>query len=133
MYNTNVCELTELKGKILKSINVSNDDSEIIFTINNNEKYKMGHKQDCCEEVYINDICGDLEDLLGVPILQAEEVYYLFDEDPHDIQNHKHTNDSYTWTFYKFATIKGSVTIRWYGESNGCYSEDVDFGKMYLS
>jgi hypothetical protein len=54
------------------------------------------------------------------PGVVAEEVSNYEREAPPDA-------DSYTWTFYRFATVKGTVTVRWLGESNGYYSESVSF------
>ena len=99
---------------------------ELLFTMDNGDRYIMYHSQDCCEYVRIEDIDGDLNDLVGSPILQAEEVT----GETQDSWEEDERQDSYTWTFYKFATIKGSVTLRWLGESNGYYSESVDFGKI---
>lgn len=102
--------------------------SELIFIDEDDTKYTMYHSQDCCESVNIDNIEGDLNDLIGTPILQAEEVTNKEYEDKWLDQQEEEDNyiDSYTWTFYKLATIKGYVTIRWLGESNGYYSESVD-------
>ena len=77
--------------------------------------YIFKHEQDCCECVEIADIVGDLNDLIGSPILKSE------------LSTSEGNNDwdSFTWSFYKFATIKGYVDIKWYGWSNGYYSERV--------
>lgn len=112
-----MAKFEELLGKTLTNIDVVKGE-EIIFTTSEGTKYKMHHWQECCEYVRIKDICGDLEDLIGSPILMAEEVVG-------EVQK-------MTWTFYKLATIKGYVTIEWLGESNGWYSERVDFERMYV-
>lgn len=83
--------------------------------------FKFYHDQDCCESVYIESITGDLEDLVNTPITFAAESNS--DDQPPESD---YGYDSYTWTFYKFATIKGWVDVRWFGESNGYYSESVD-------
>ena len=116
--------VNELLGRTLVSVTkVGND--EIVFITREGETYKMYHEQDCCEYVSIEDIVGDLQDLVGSEILVAEEV-----------KGHVPTDfcegdyDSHTWTFYKFATILGYVDIRWFGSSNGYYSESVEFMKV---
>ncbi|MDH2227910.1 hypothetical protein [Agrobacterium sp. GD03642] len=101
---------------------VNDDQTEIEITTADGERYLMYHEQDCCESVWVEDIAGDLEDLIGTPLLMAEVT-------SQDGEN----NDEYgtsTWTFYRAATIKGSVTIRWCGTSNGYYSEGVSFALL---
>lgn len=111
----------ELIGKTFTTIEgACKGSEEIFFKTDTAEEYKMYHEQDCCESVEVEDICGDIEDLIGVPILSAEEVV----KDNEGERLHKY-DGSFTWTFYKLSTIKGDVTIRWYGTSNGYYSEKV--------
>jgi len=124
----NYLEIEELIGKTLTKIDVDYEGDEIIFTCDNGDKYKMYHDQDCCETVVIDDINGDINDLIGSPLLVAEELISQ-DENPSDVEIPEY-QDSFTWTFYKLATIKGYVDIRWYGDSNGYYSENVDFKKL---
>lgn len=114
------CNVDVLKGKTLTRCEDIGD--EIIFETTEGETYRMYHQQDCCECVSIEDIVGELSDLVGSEILLAEEVD---GESPVDFEPY----DSHTWTFYKFATRKGYVDIRWLGTSNGYYSESVTFAK----
>lgn len=157
------------------------DTMELMFS--NGTTLRFYHDQDCCESVGINDIIGDLGDLIGLPLTQFEAVSNhgtdngSLDDDEDDIIDVEEAvdsvfaigsaalddgetiepeivttevstevkspqsefpgalndhEDSWTWTFYKLATNKGSVTVRWYGSSNGYYSESVDI-KAYTS
>lgn len=84
------------------------------------------HERDCCESVRLVDVCGDPEDLVGSPVVLAEEVSNA--EDPEDHPAGSYGDDSHTWTFYRLGTARGTVVLRWLGESNGYYSERVAFG-----
>lgn len=118
-------DFSELRGKILKRIDGGVGDERITFTTDSDEIYCLFHTQDCCESVRVEDIIGNLDDLIGFPILLAEVVSYL-NESPDGLKDDR-ADERYEWTFYKLATVKGYVTIRWYGSSNGYYSTEVSF------
>lgn len=124
-YNT--VDVVELKGHAFSRIAVTDDTVEF-FGMQDQPLFLMHHEQDCCERVYLEDVAGDWDDLIGTPIFLAEEVSNHDNPrsglGPED-DAYWEVPDSETWTFYKFATIKGSVTLRWYGTSNGYYSERV--------
>lgn len=101
-------------------------DDRILFEAESGQQWEMVYVPDCCANCNIDEIVGDLTDLVGVPIAMAEES--TNSDRPRadaDVQP-----DSFTWTFYKFATNKGYVTVRWYGASNGYYSETATFRRI---
>jgi hypothetical protein len=102
--------------KMLGATLVKADGEE--FVTDAGDVHRFYHVQDCCEAVYIESVDGDYADLLGSPLLQAEEV---------ESESRETDCGCEDWTFYKFATVKGSVTVRWLGSSNGYYSTSVSY------
>ena len=117
----NKANFSELLGNtIVKIEGLEEGSEEVRIWCDDGSAYTMLHEQDCCESVRVVDVAGVADDLLDTPITMAEEVS----------ERGASPNDgSSTWTFYKLATVKGYVTIRWLGESNGYYSESVSFLK----
>jgi len=118
-------EYRELLSYRMTDVSISDDKTKMRFVREDGWVFEFHHEQECCERVEIIDVVGDLDDLVGAPIYMAEEVTYK-DHDPDGVESPQWYEESNTWTFYKFATVKGYVTVRWYGSSNGYYSEDVD-------
>lgn len=114
--------LEPMIGATMSSVETP-DVETMVFTAKDGRRFVFWYEQDCCASCTIEDVAGDLDDLVGSPLVMAEEV----SNEPEPEFPGDYTPDSYTWTFYKFATAKGSVTVRWFGESNGCYSESVSF------
>lgn len=111
-----------LRGETLKSITGMREGSDcIMFETIYGRKFQMFHEQGCCESVSVNEVIGNPEDLIGCVLAMSEEV------SSDDFPAPDEYCGSYTWTFYKFGTLKGYVTLRWLGESNGYYSESVSF------
>lgn len=66
--------IEEFLGK--RIIDIKYSDNELMFLISTDDdeiKYVFYHDQDCCEDCWLDDIVGDLSDLLDRPLLKAEE------------------------------------------------------------
>ena len=116
----------DLIGATLRSVDgLVEGGDRVAFRTADGREFLMHHQQDCCESVCIESVVGDVADLIGHPIRIAEMSCSNTEHPPgYAVPKYQ---ESFTWTFYKLATIKGYVDIRWLGESNGHYGEEVDF------
>lgn len=117
-YNQMEDVLHAMIGRLVQGVTTDHID-EIRFQFSDADVV-FYHNQDCCESVQIDDINGNLQDLVGNILLVADER--ISDEPEGDDQN----NESDTWTFYTFRCNAESVDVKWHGYSNGYYSERVD-------
>jgi len=122
-------EFKDLEGMIFKE--VKKDECSVDFVTEDGTTYSMFHDQDCCEHVELKDICGDLNDLVGTPIISFEERTNKEEPIPDNYEEMSELDRiSFTWTFYTIRTAKGTVDITFLGQSNGCYSEDASLFRL---
>lgn len=116
--------LESLVGEVLTHVDIFSD--EILLTTESGRKIQIHHDQDCCESVGIVDTEGNWQDLVGKPLLEASTEIDP-DNDPVFIETDKNYHDSWTNTKLTFRVDGATVINRWIGDSNGYYSENVDF------
>lgn len=117
----------DLVGKIITKVSQRSD--RIIFKTSDGEVYSLQHDQECCENVELDDVCGDLDDLINEKIIKFYEVQDKKTPlKPEDIG--KEDVESHTWAFYHISTLSSHITIKFYGISNGIYSETANLYKI---
>ena len=116
-------DLKDLKGKRVLAVNGLKAGSEAAdFLLSDGSIFEMAYRPDCCASCRILEMDCTPEDFIDQEILHAEEVSNEIDPEPEG-----RGDESHTWTFVKFTTPKGHFMVRWYGESNGYYSESPSF------
>lgn len=100
-------DLTEISD--LTTIEIEFEKGSLFYLTPNDASYLWG----CENSVTLVDINGDFNDLIGSEIIIAEER----NKEIRDCENYIHEG----YTFYTFRTQKGSLDLRFDGQSNGYY------------
>jgi hypothetical protein len=111
-------DFSYLTGLTLNKILYDKGYNDQIFFFTSGGTFVLRNNQECCESVSISDVVGNPDDLRDVFITEAESVSSTEEETE---------NSSCMCTFYKIVTPQGDLTISWFGQSNGYYSEAVSF------
>ena len=115
----NSCDIKDMVGKKITGIYYDEEN----FQIRTDDcVYAFYHEQDCCESVWLTQVDGISDKIIGSRIVIAEVVTDEKDTEYGHI----------TWSFYNIGTNKGMIDFRFQCQSNGSYSETVDLIKIPL-
>lgn len=113
----NSTSIQSLVGEVLTYIDIDEKENQIKLTTASGREVMIYHEQNCCESVCIESTEGDWLSLVGKVIVGVSHDEYERDNE----WGHE------TRTELKFIVDGSTVISRWIGESNGYYSEIVDF------
>ncbi len=114
-------KINYLRGEKIKGVRFPKEKYFIEIDFYSGNCLKFWHDQDCCEDVDLSDsslVEDELNSLIASVILDFEII----------TEREERENSYLTWSFYKLQTSVGNCTIKFQGESNGYYSEEVSLG-----
>ena len=115
--------MKELIGLVIDRIEgLEKQSDEVRIYTKCGRAFKFYHIENCCESVYLCDF--EVDEIIGAEIIAADELTNSESMQPDT------STESWQWTFYRINTTNGELWMRWLGESNGYYSEDVDFAEI---
>jgi len=117
-------QFADLKGHTVVSISGAEKDSYSVVIETDGGSFELYHEQDCCEAVLVAEVHGSPEDLVGGVVVIAEESCHGRWDPP------RGGADSWTWTFHRLVTNRGTLVLRWLGQGNGYYSERVNLRQL---
>jgi len=103
-------------GKVIEVVNLDNDSSFVKIRTEQTTLIFV-HEQDCCENVFLEDFNFNGK-FVGGELLEIKEKSNKPNKVPSGY-------DSVTYTFYTLVSTNGFLDLRFFGESNGYYSEGV--------
>ena len=132
--------LQSIIGERIASIDITSeknwknliDETAVLITLKSGRQIRIYHERDCCEYVRIISRDGEWIDLVGKVIVDAHEEIH---QTPSDLRLFGVNIDDYddtsaTLTIVTLKADDATVISRWLGESNGYYSESVDFEEL---
>ena len=113
-FQRRIQSLDDLFGRKVKSVTGCHKGSEYMEICFTDGLKAIFEPANYMANVEIEDVNGDPQGMVGNLITLVEVISDL------DSANN-------TWTYYRFATLDGYIDIRWFGSSNGYYSEKVNW------
>jgi hypothetical protein len=104
-----------LIGKVVSRIERLVQSDEVHFYLDSGEVLRMWHYQACCEEVVLESVDTELSEVEG--------TIKRFEETTLEVSSDEQWTSA---TFYNITIGSTMFNMRWYGSSNGYYSESVD-------
>lgn len=129
-------EFSDLTGKtIIKIEGAEVGSNEIRIFCSDGSIYLMLHLFEDDEEVYVENISGEIHSIINSPITMTEKVILMdcdMTEERKDLlerMKSMYVASSYTWIWFKLSTETSEVMIRWFATSD-FYAEDVFFREI---